>query len=212
MGVRGAVEPTAGSERRVTRRAVLGMLGGAALAAACSSPKPTAGPGATLNPVPGDQRIPQAVLTDAEQGYAGTWKATWKDSRGGSGSAQVTAQIDPAGRTGSVSLDLSDGLFGQGSVGTKGTVWGSLDVVAYEKPPYTIPTPVLGTVTLTGPGYGYVQIATTSIPGQPDVASFIAKGFLTGPDILPDGSLPFTYTIVLKDGSKITGSAAFAQA
>src|SRR6266496_3424587 len=97
-----------------------------------------------------------------------------------------TCALPISGRTGSISLDLSDGFFGEGSAATNGTISGSLDVIAYEKPPYTIPTPVLGSVTLTGPGYGYVQIATTSIPSQPNVASFAAKGFLTGPDVLPD--------------------------
>jgi hypothetical protein len=148
----------------MSRRSALGLLGWAALAAAaCSgrsqagagpssangsptgtssspsgSPSPPASPTLSMTPVPAGQRIPKAVLTDAEQGYRGTWKATWKRSSGASGAAQVDVQIDPAGRTGTVSLEHSAGFFGQGSAATNGSVSGSLDVVAYEKPSWCV--------------------------------------------------------------------------
>lgn len=194
---------------------MLGLLGWVALAAVGCSGGGGSGSGSgggdtsDLKPVPEGQRIPNEVLTDAAQGYNGNWKATWNHDSGASGSAEVGVQIDASARKGSLSLDLADGFFGPGSAATSGSVSGSLDVVAYEKPPYTIPTSVLGTVTLTGPGSLFVQIETTSIPSQPNVTSFTAKGVLTGPALPPDGSLPFLYTIALKDGTKVTGSAAF---
>src|SRR5204862_7586443 len=114
----------------------------------------------------------------AAQAYGGTWKATWTHDSGPSGSSQIGVQSGASARTGSASLDLADGSFGPGSKATSGPESGSLDVVAYEKPPYTIPTSLLGTVTLTGPGSGFVQVVTTSIPSQPNVTSFTAKGVL----------------------------------
>jgi hypothetical protein len=89
----------------------------------------------------------------------------------------------------------------------------NLDDYAYEMLPYTIQTPLLGEVTLTGMGYGYVQIASKGVTGYPNIASFQSKGYLTGPftGSGPGGTsiLPFTYRITMTDDSSIAGTITY---
>lgn len=64
---------------------------------------------------------------------------------------------------------------------------------------------------MTGPGYGYVAVRMHQIPDHPKVALFEAKGYVNGAFSLPNGALPFTFSIKGTDGKARKGNAAFLQ-
>jgi hypothetical protein len=211
------------------RRLFLTLLGATTVSAACSKATPAASGGTspsagsstpgpsptpTLTPVPAAERIPQQAVQGAT-GYNGSWKGTWQ-ANGASGTIGVTVKIDAKTRKATGSIDLSEGFFGPGTAPATYSVDVNLDDYAYEMPPYTIQTPLLGEVTLTGMGYGYVQIASKGVTGYPNIASFQSKGYLTGPftETGPGGVeiLPFTYTIGMTDGTDIKGTIKYQQA
>lgn len=206
------------------RRLFLTLLGATAVSAACSKSPGTAdhqggsaqgtSPTPTLTPVPAADRIPQDAVQGAT-GYNGSWKGTWA-ANGASGTIDVMVQIDAKARTATGSLNVSDGFFGPGSAPASYSVDVNLDDYAYEMPPYTIQTPLLGAVTLTGMGYGFVQITSKGVTGYPNIASFQSKGYLTGPFTETGAGgveiLPFTYTIEMNDGTAINGTIKYQQA
>src|SRR5262249_6383000 len=179
----------------LSRRLFLTLLGATAVSAACSkapssasggtspssgSAPPRPSPTPTLTPVPAADRIPQEAVNSAAQGYNGSWKGTWK-ANGATGTVEVTANIDAKARTATGSFQASEGFFGPGTAPASYSVDVNLDDYAYEMPPYTIQTPLLGEVTLIGQGYGFVQIASKGVTGYPNIASSQSKGYLTGP-------------------------------
>jgi hypothetical protein len=192
------------------RRSVL--IGGlVAFAAACSRAvkKGTGGsevPQPDLSPVPAGQRIPDEVLAQDAPQLNGTWKGTWSSSDGSSGPFQLKVAIDAKARTAHLEVSMGPGFYGKGSGPISESLDFDLDDYPYMKPPYRGASSVVGSWTLTGLGYGFVQLDTTNIPGHPEVATFHTKGYVFGPQVLPDGGLPFFYEIGRKDGTKVSGS------
>ncbi|SRR6266567_753365 len=207
----------------VDRRTALALLGLAAVAAACSkaakkvglggsnTPASSTPPTNALTPVPASERIPDEVLR-SDASFNGTYAGTWESSDGSRGTARVTAAIDPARRTAHGTVTIGAGFFGAGSPEASEAQDYDLDDFAYEKPPYHVASSILGPVTVTGMGSLLLQLDSNQIPGHPEIASFTTKGSLTGPDVLPDGGMPFTYEIHLKNGQVTRGTVVFRTA
>jgi len=210
--------------RPVDRRSALRLFGLALIVAACSkttpkaqgsagspsgtpaSPSPT--PSSGRSPVPESERISDEVLR-SDASFNGSYQATWQGSDGSKGAMKVTAAIVVNDRTAHGTIAIDPGFLGQGSGQLNETIELNLNDFAYEKPPYHVTSSIFGPITVSGMGRLYVQIDSAAVPGHPGIASFSAKGFLTGPDVLADGGMPFTYTIKTTDGKVVTGTAVF---
>ncbi len=194
------------------RRTVIQFIGVALAGVACSKgTTSSAGETPSLTPVPAAERIPDEVLR-SDASFNGTYRATWMASDGAKGTVTVVASIDPSKRTAHGTLSIGPGFFGSGSAAAAETVDLELDDFAYEKPPYSVTSSILGPLTVTGMGSLFVQLDSTSVPGHPEIRSLSIKGFVTGPDILADGGMPYTYQIHLTSGSTISGTAVFRAA
>ena len=186
------------------RRTLLAMLALSFVPAGCSSGSKS-GSG---TPVPANERIPDRVLRD-NASFAGTYAGRWAGSDGSSGTAQVDVSIDVTHRSAQARLAIGAGFFGTGSAAASETQTFDLNDYAYERPPYHVTSSVFGPVTLTGPGSGFVRIDSRSVPGHSEIASLFVMGTLTGPDVLPNGDLPFQYEIHRTDGKVVSGTLAF---
>ena len=182
-----------------------GGPGSPASSATTSSSSTAASPSPSPTPVPAALRIPDRVLKEDAPVLNGDWKGTWKSSDGSTGPFELAVAIDPGGRTARLTVSLGPGFYGPGSAPVNETLDFDLDDYAYMKPPYHGTSMVAGTWTLTGLGYGFVQLDTTGIPGHPEIVTFHTKGYVFGPSVLPDGGLPFSYILTRTDGKVIKG-------
>ena len=171
----------------------------------------TAAGGSSLTPVPPAERIPDEVLK-SDASFNGTYRASWKASDGTNGTATAVASIDPSKRSAHGTLSLGPNVLGSGAKAATETIDLDLNDFAYEKPPYSVTSSIFGPMTVTGMGSLFVQLESTSVPGHPEIRSFSVKGVLTGPDVLPDGGMPFQYEIRFTDGKAVSGTAVFRPA
>jgi hypothetical protein len=196
-------------EERTDRRTALGLLV-LAVASVTARAKAASRP-ALLRlaaVVPSSKRIPASVL----KGWAdfnGTYSGTWRDSTAAIGTLKVVARIDASKRTATFTLSIGRSFLGRGSPARTETLLLRVDDYPFQQ--YVqVATTILGPVTLSGPRFGYVRLDAHRIPGHPEITSFSIKGYVTGPDVLPNGNLPFHYEIRRKSGPALTGNAEFA--
>jgi hypothetical protein len=167
-----------------------------------TAPTP-ASPG--TSPVPAAARIPDRVLRMDAPALNGKWSGRWKSSDGSAGPFDLDVAIDAASRNARLVGALGPNFFGRGAASVQETINADLNDYAYMKPPYVGTSQIFGRWVLTGLGYGFVQLDTTNIPNHPEIAKFHTKGFVFGPEVLPNGSLPFAYKLTRTDGTVVTG-------
>ena len=109
-------------------------------------------------------------------------------------------------------LSLGPGFYGSGASGSSETLTFDLNDYPYVHPPYVGTSAILGNWTMTGPGYGFVELRTKDIPDHPEIGSFWTNGYVQGPFTLPDGGLPFHFKITQSEGSVRKGTISFHEA
>ena len=171
-----------------------------------TSPRVTGPPPSSASPVPAALRIPDRVLREDAPVLDGAWKGTWRSSDGSTGPLGLTVAIDVQARTARVEVTVGPGFFAADASPASEALEADLNAFAYMRPPYQGSSTIVGDWTLTGFGYGFVQLDSTGIPGHPEVAAFHTKGYVWGPNALPDGGAPFAYTITRTDGTTVKGS------
>ncbi len=206
----------------ITRRGALLGLGGIGLLLGCSSGATKAGAGASRSAAASHSatavRGRTAVLGGPHVAAAGQisksdvarfgplanghWQGGWRDTKGRSGTSDVTIAINPLTLKAKATVDFHGPILGGDSLAP---VTYDVDLLSYAKdaPSWIVHSPQLGDVTATADGGVSLTGSCTNIPGHADIGDIAVKGSRLG------GRVDGRYTITMKDGSTTTGTIAW---
>ena len=184
------------SDKEFGRRAMLELLGGFVLLAACSDQTGTSHSGSTATGRAGSTssvaetgvtvdasgaKLATGLRATAEQlqrereQIGGTWLGSWRDDQGGHGNVDGIFDIDVAGRAIDFTLKI-DGPFLGGSGPTTTTYHLDADALSRNDDDVTLQSPLVGPFDLQFLGFGQFQLTATDVPGHDDISSLVIKG------------------------------------
>lgn len=171
------------------RRTVLAMLGASAVLAACSDKKK---PGSSKasgssgqsssssapttpttfemggSPVAEADRFDESDIALAKSHYEGRWLGAWTDSRGGTGTGDLTIAVDTTARLLAITASFAGPLLG-GAPPRDTTYQISIDTFSKNADTLSINSPQLGKVTIDPIAF---RMTCTDIPNHPDIDTF----------------------------------------
>ncbi len=220
------------SEQEFGRRALLELLGGLALLAACSDNETSTNstnsthPNITGQPGSGSSKtairtgttidasgpkLPANVRSTTEQlrrerdKINGTWLGTWRDDRDRGGNVDGVFDIDVAKRAINFTLKI-DGPFLGATVPTVMTYRLDGDALSANDDDVVLQSPLVGPFDLKFLGFGQFQISASEIPGHKDITSLVIKGAFEG---LEHGTM--TYTVDGQGSAVGKGAVAWSR-
>jgi hypothetical protein len=132
----------------------------------------------------------------------GQWKGGWRDTKGGSGTSDVTIAINPLTLKAKATVDFQGPILDGAALAP---VTYDVDLLSYAKDAasWSLHSPQLGDVTATADGGVSLTGTCTDVPRHSDIANIAVKGTRLG------GRVDGRYTITKKDGSVTTGTIAW---
>lgn len=189
------------SEQEFGRRAMLELLGGLVLLAACSDQSGKAQPGSTgaggsTSGKPGTTssiaetgttvdasgaKVAAGLRATADQLQTerdkinGTWLGSWRDDQKRHGNVDGIFDINVDGRTIDFTLKI-DGPFLGGSSPMTTTYHLDADALSKNDDDVNLQSPLVGPFDLQFLGFGEFQLTAGEVPGHDDITSLVIKG------------------------------------